>query len=185
MKCKLIILIFVTLSLILVPVGSTQPRIDVFPLEYDPFLWVDEEMDFDIDIANQGDEDLTFNINIVYPDEVENDYLMISRENGVIEPEGLLGITGSYRFGLLQEGHNIAEILINSNDPDRETVVFRFHAYVWWPYLDIELAEGWNLISSYYSILHINSMEYIWREQVRHDELIITKDGTCSWIIRN
>ena len=176
MKCKLTILIIVTLSLILAPVGSTQPRIIVFPLEFDPFLF-DEDGEIGIDIENQGDEDLIFNIDIVYQEDAENDYLMADPENGVVEPEGELGLSVFYRYGLLQEGHNNAEILINSNDPEHETVVFRFHAYVYWPYLDIELAEGWNLISSYYSILHINSMEYIWREQVERDELIIAKDG--------
>ncbi len=154
-----------------------QPQILVDPLEIEPDLIPQLEVEMIISISNVGDEQLSFDVNIVYIEGDEDDYLTVVPDSGIVEPDRDLDLILSYSRDQLGPGHSRAEIRINSNDPDAEIVIVRFHELM--PFLPviISLSEGWNLISSYLIPNEYRDIRMVLGELVERESILLVKDG--------
>jgi len=113
-----------------------QPQIRVQPEEIDDLLLIDQEREYELSIANVGDEVLHFEIELEYIDH-EGDWLQFDPDDSELEPDDEAIITVAIDAHDL-DGEYEAQLTILSNDPENDEVVFPVFIVVtdtldWWP----------------------------------------------------
>jgi hypothetical protein len=172
MKSALIIMSVILLSYI--PVGSiiAQPRIEVDPVELDPFPWEEENVEFEVSIRNVGDEVLRFDISVLF--NRGEDWLTVQPLGGNVAPGSESYIVVALIRRNMGGGDYTADIHVLNNDPNNADVVVRYHVELAWSPIIISLQANWNLVSSHYQLTQ-NDIVDIFSDISQ--ALIIIKDG--------
>lgn len=162
-------------------IGHTQPQIvvDTFEIDLSPFLLHEDNNEFDIEILNIGNQQLSFSISITYIGDNREDYLSVDPDRGVVDPGGFMFPTLFWNVYGMHHGHNNAEIHIHNNTPEMEDVVIRFHAEWIWPHR-VHIASGWSLVSIPVILDDFNNrnqLPHVLGELLENESLIMVKDG--------
>ena len=130
-------------------IGEDRPEIAVEPEEFQLEINAHEQREsFIINVSNIGNEVLEIEWEL---DVVEWAYLRHDRRGGELNPGSNVNIFIRTTHDLPENGGYVANLTIDSNDPDRPEIIVPISMIVDIPEfttLAIELREGWNMISS-------------------------------------